>query len=58
MLKKLKICIIGYVTGPTFVDSGGDVDVLVTSGKEVKYGPVKDAFQQVFGRATVNGMVI
>lgn len=40
-----------------FSDSGGDVDVVVTSKKEVKVGPVRQAFQEVFGRATVTGIV-
>lgn len=37
-------------------DSGGDVDIVVASDKEVKIGPVREAFQNVFGRATVDGM--
>lgn len=36
--------------------SGGDVDVVVTSKKEVKVGAVRQAFQEVFGRATVTGI--
>jgi hypothetical protein len=38
-------------------DSGGDVSVVVASVKEVKVGAVRQAFQDVFGRATVTGMV-
>ncbi len=36
-------------------ESGGDVDVVVTSDKEVKVGAVRDAFQEVFGLAMVTG---
>ncbi|CAH1796117.1 unnamed protein product [Owenia fusiformis] len=39
-----------------YIRSGGDVDIMVTSTKEVKVGAVRDAFQLVFGKATVNGM--
>ncbi|KAK2143094.1 hypothetical protein LSH36_878g01028 [Paralvinella palmiformis] len=35
--------------------SGGDIDIIVTSSKEVKVGAVRQAFQEVFGRATVSG---
>uniref|UniRef100_UPI00358DDB09 protein PRRC1-like isoform X2 n=1 Tax=Myxine glutinosa TaxID=7769 RepID=UPI00358DDB09 len=38
-----------------YIRSGGDVDVVVTSNKEVKVCAVRDAFQEVFGCATVNG---
>ncbi|XP_070543511.1 protein PRRC1-like [Ptychodera flava] len=37
------------------IRSGGEIDIVVTSEKEVKVGPVRDAFQKVFGRATVTG---
>jgi hypothetical protein len=37
-----------------FSDSGGDVDVIVASDKEVKLSPVREAFQAVFGKATVS----
>jgi hypothetical protein len=37
-----------------FSDSGGDVDVVVASDKEVKLSPVREAFQAVFGKATVS----
>ena len=38
-------------------DSGGDVEVAVTSTKEDKVVPIREAFQTVFGRATVEGKV-
>lgn len=38
-------------------DSGGNINIVVTSTKESKVGPVRQAFQSVFGRATVTGMV-
>ena len=34
-------------------DSGGDMDIVVASDKEVKVGAVREAFQFVFGKATV-----
>ena len=37
--------------------SGGDIEVIVTSIKDNKLLPVRQAFQQVFGRATVIGRV-
>lgn len=36
------------------LDSGGDVDILVASDKEAKISPIREAFQQVFGKATVS----
>ncbi|XP_016301125.1 protein PRRC1-like [Sinocyclocheilus anshuiensis] len=36
-------------------ESGGDMDVVVTSDKEVKVAAVRDAFQEVFGLAMVTG---
>ena len=42
---------------PFCSDSGGELDIVVASDKEVKYGAVRDAFQDVFGHATVNGLV-
>lgn len=36
--------------------SGGDVGIVVTSKKELKVGAVRQAFQEVFGRATVVGV--
>ena len=41
----------------TFADSGGDLDLIVASDKEVKVGAVRQAFQEVFGHATVTGVV-
>uniref|UniRef100_W5L0Z0 Proline-rich coiled-coil 1 n=1 Tax=Astyanax mexicanus TaxID=7994 RepID=W5L0Z0_ASTMX len=38
-----------------YIKSGGDVDIVVTSDKEVKVGAVRDAFQEVFGLAIVTG---
>ncbi|XP_012672767.1 protein PRRC1 [Clupea harengus] len=38
-----------------YIKSGGDVDIVVTSDKEVKVGAVRDAFQEVFGMAMVTG---
>jgi len=38
-------------------DSGGSISVIVTSTKECKVAPVRQAFQSVFGRATVIGVV-
>ena len=34
-------------------DSGGDLDIVVASDKEVKVSAVREAFQNVFGKATV-----
>lgn len=38
-------------------DSGGNVDVVVTSKKEAEVVAVRQAFQEVFGRATITGIV-
>lgn len=38
------------------IRSGGDTVVIVTSTKDTKVGAVREAFQTVFGRATVLGM--
>lgn len=35
------------------LDSGGDIDILVASGQEVKISAIREAFQSVFGKATV-----
>lgn len=40
-----------------FSGSGGDVCVLVTSTKESKVSAIREAFQGVFGRATIVGKV-
>ncbi|ESP03319.1 hypothetical protein LOTGIDRAFT_171554 [Lottia gigantea] len=37
------------------IRSGGDIDIIVTSNKENKVGAVREAFQSVFGRATIRG---
>ena len=34
-------------------DSGGDVEIFVASDKEVKVSSIREAFQTVFGKATV-----
>ena len=40
-----------------FAVSGGETHIVVTSVKEVKVAGVRQAFQEVFGRASVTGMV-
>jgi len=35
--------------------SGGEIEIVVTSTKESKVIPIREAFQDVFGRATVTG---
>ncbi|RUS78455.1 hypothetical protein EGW08_013778 [Elysia chlorotica] len=37
------------------INSGGDINLAVTSTKDNKVLPVREAFQKVFGRATVTG---
>lgn len=39
-----------------FIYSGGDMDIVVASDKEVKVGAIREAFQISFGKATVCGM--
>ncbi|XP_069156141.1 protein PRRC1 isoform X1 [Procambarus clarkii] len=39
-----------------FIHSGGDMDIIVASDKEIKVGAVREAFQFMFGKATVSGM--
>ncbi|KAI1285838.1 Protein PRRC1 [Halotydeus destructor] len=39
-----------------YIFSGGDVSILVASDKDNKVSPVRDAFIDVFGRATVRGI--
>lgn len=39
-----------------FIHSGGDMDIVVASDKEVKVGAIREAFQLVFGKATVVGL--
>ncbi|KDR15996.1 Protein PRRC1 [Zootermopsis nevadensis] len=41
-----------------FLYSGGDVDIVVASDKEVKLSAVREAFQAVFGKATVSGVAV
>lgn len=41
-----------------FKGTGGDIYIVVTSEKENKVGAVREAFQTVFGKAMVRGMVI
>ena len=41
-----------------FVESGGELDIVVTSNKEVKVAAVRDAFQEVFGLAVVVGEAV
>ncbi|XP_075692001.1 protein PRRC1 isoform X2 [Rhinoderma darwinii] len=38
-----------------YIRSGGELDLVVTSKKEVKVAAVRDAFQEVFGMALVTG---
>ncbi|CAL1279055.1 unnamed protein product [Larinioides sclopetarius] len=40
------------------INSGGDISVIVASGNEVKVSAVREAFQQVFGKATVQGIPV
>lgn len=41
----------------SFIGTGGDIYIVVTSEKENKVGAVREAFQTVFGKAIVRGMV-
>lgn len=41
-----------------YIKSGGELDIIVTSNKEVKVAAVRDAFQEVFGLAVVVGEAI
>ncbi|XP_067430286.1 protein PRRC1 [Thunnus thynnus] len=38
-----------------YIKSGGDIDIVVTSDKEMNVDAVRDAFQEVFGMAMVTG---
>lgn len=38
-----------------YIRSGGELDIVVTSNKEVKVAAIRDAFQEVFGMAVVTG---
>lgn len=39
-----------------YINSGGDTEVIVASDKDDKVRPVREAFQTVFGKATVIGL--
>lgn len=42
-----------------FIYSGGDIDILVASHDDIRViGPVREAFQKIFGRATVQGITM
>ncbi|XP_054253761.1 protein PRRC1 [Indicator indicator] len=38
-----------------YIKTGGELDIVVTSNKEVKVTAIRDAFQEVFGMAVVTG---
>ncbi|KAM3600107.1 uncharacterized protein V6R79_017750 [Siganus canaliculatus] len=38
-----------------YIKSGGDIDIVMTSDKEVNVAAVRDAFQEIFGMAMVTG---
>ncbi|XP_053153512.1 protein PRRC1 isoform X2 [Hemicordylus capensis] len=38
-----------------YIKSGGELDIVVTSTKDVKVAAIREAFQEVFGMATVTG---
>ncbi|KFP77399.1 Protein PRRC1 [Acanthisitta chloris] len=38
-----------------YIKTGGELDIVVTSDKEVKVAAIRDAFQEVFGMAVVTG---
>uniref|UniRef100_A0A3Q3WMI4 Non-canonical purine NTP phosphatase/PRRC1 domain-containing protein n=1 Tax=Mola mola TaxID=94237 RepID=A0A3Q3WMI4_MOLML len=38
-----------------YIKSGGDIDIVVTSDKELNVEAVRDAFQEIFGMAMVTG---
>ncbi|KFM72032.1 Protein PRRC1, partial [Stegodyphus mimosarum] len=40
------------------INTGGDISVVVASGNEVKVSAVREAFQLVFGKATVQGVSV
>ena len=39
-----------------FIHSGGDIEVVLASDKDDKITPIRESFQQVFGKATVYGL--
>lgn len=40
------------------LNSGGDMEIIVASDKDIKVSPVRQAFQAVFGKATVTGVAV
>lgn len=54
--RNFKVCIKEH-TCHSFIGTGGDIYIVVTSEKENKVGAVREAFQTVFGKAIVRGMV-
>ncbi|XP_030323128.1 protein PRRC1 isoform X1 [Calypte anna] len=38
-----------------YIKTGGELDIVVTSNKELKVAAIRDAFQEVFGMAVVTG---
>nr|CAG4637137.1 EOG090X08PQ [Ceriodaphnia reticulata]SVE73027.1 EOG090X08PQ [Ceriodaphnia reticulata] len=55
----LEIAVLESPTAPNMKDeaqnSGGDIDIAIASTKELKVSSVREAFQNVFGKATVKG---
>lgn len=49
------ICTLNMFFVCFFKETGGELDIVVTSNKEVKVAAVRDAFQEVFGMAVVTG---
>lgn len=39
-----------------YIYSGGDLDILVASGQEIKISALREAFQVIFGKATIEGI--
>lgn len=54
--RNFQLCIKEH-TCHSFIGTGGDIYIVVTSEKENKVGAVREAFQTVFGKAIVRGMV-
>lgn len=52
MLVNIRRCV-GTLVDVLISDSGGDVEIIVASNKEFKISPIREAFQGVFGKATV-----
>lgn len=53
MTKHLKVFVNSSVLLPS--ESGGDIDIVVASDKDMSVQAVREAFQEVFGMATVTG---